>query len=84
MDSGRGFAMVCLEDGQSLVEAPFQLVHNQQVQLNLEENLEDDDLEQHLEQPWSLKEWISHMNCCQHHILHINLNIFYIHFIKLT
>ena len=86
VDSGGGFAMVCLEDGQSLVEEPFQLVHNQQLQLNLEEtseeNLEDDDLEQHLELPWSLKEWISHMNCCQHHILHIDLNISNIHFIK--
>ena len=50
----------------------------------MEENLEDDDLEQHLELPWSLKEWISHMNCCQHHILHINLNILNIHFIKLN
>ena len=70
VDSGGGFAMVCLEDGQAPVQEPFQLVHYQQLQLNikenLEENLEDDDLEQHLELPWSLKEWISHMNCCQH------------------
>ena len=24
----------------------------------------------------------SHMNCCQHYMLHINLHILYIHFIK--
>ena len=26
----------------------------------------------------------SHMNCCQHYMLHINLHILYIHFIKLN
>ena len=59
--SGGGFAMMCIEGVQSLVEEnPKSISDEDKAQPNSEVNLEEKDSEQHLEQGLSLQEWINY------------------------
>ena len=59
--SGGGFAMMCIEGVQSLVEEdPKSISDEDKEQKNLEVNLEEKDSEQHSEQILLLQDWINY------------------------